>query len=518
MPRLFTSWLRRRSWIIAMVAAIVITVGSLVGLESAHRRLASTYEAALQGMIAANELNEIMARTSTVVSSQRGYLLTNDPVYLAPYLSAVRRIRDLAAVVIAHYEAVGDTQATEDFARVMTLFSQRIAAMEAARANVKQGTMSLEEALSPSNLGLGTMEPVQNGITDLYNREVARARTAQSDGRFDQAISAVSAGALSVLTILLFVMLFRSLGKQMRQEQLARDQLHEQQTHLDRLVRERTEQLDELATHLQNVSEDEKTRLSRELHDELGAILTACKMDVTWAHHKLRNTDAVIAEKLARAQRNLDAGIQIKRRIIENLRPTVLINFGLVTALRSLAEETADQQHWQLDLDLPEEDFALPESTAIVLFRVAQEALTNAGKYARATQVRVALACDDQRVRLEVIDNGIGLTRDQFNKPKTHGLFGMRQRVSAKGGRIDIHSLPQRLGTEIQVVLPLCNPADAPEIATEVTQSTAVPTAAASATGPATADADADADATPSATATDTPPHPDTPGSRVGIR
>ena len=108
-----------------MVAAIVITVGSLVGLESAHRRLASTYEAALQGMIAANELNEIMARTSTVVSSQRGYLLTNDPVYLAPYLSAVRRIRDLAAVVIAHYEAVGDTQATEDFARVMTLFSQR---------------------------------------------------------------------------------------------------------------------------------------------------------------------------------------------------------------------------------------------------------------------------------------------------------------------------------------------------------------------------------------------------------
>jgi hypothetical protein len=95
--------------------------------------------------------------------------------------------------------------------------------------------------------------------------------------------------------------------------------------------------------------------------------------------------------------------------------------------------------------------------------------------------VRIALAYDDQRVRLEVIDNGIGLTRDQFNKPKTHGLFGMRQRVSAKGGRIDIHSLPQRLGTEIQVVLPLCNPADAPNIATEVTESTA-PQASASAT------------------------------------
>ncbi|VVE44672.1 Sensor histidine kinase LiaS [Pandoraea terrigena] len=488
MSRLLTSWLRRRSWIIAMIAAIIITVGSLVGLESAHRRLASTYEAALQAMNAANELNEIMARTSAVVSSQRGYLLTNDPIYLDPYLSAVRRIRDLATRVVQHYEATGDAQATKDFANVMTLFSQRIAAMETARAALGRGQMSLEEALSPAHLGIGAMEPVQDGITDLYNRERVRARTAQDNGRFDQAISAVSAGALSVLTILLFVLLFRTLGRQMRQEQLARDQLHEQQAHLDRVVRERTEQLDELATHLQNVSEDEKTRLSRELHDELGAILTACKMDVTWAHHKLRNIDPAIAEKLARAQRNLDSGIQTKRRIIENLRPTVLINFGLVTALRSLAEETADQQHWQLDLDLPEEDFALPESTAIVLFRVAQEALTNAGKYARATAVRVALACDDQRVRLEVIDNGIGLTPDQFNKPKTHGLFGMRQRVSAKGGRIDIHSLPLRLGTEIQVVLPLCNPADAPNIATEVTESTATQTPAAERPGDSAAD------------------------------
>ncbi|MDR3397245.1 MAG: histidine kinase [Pandoraea sp.] len=512
MPRLFTSWLRRRSWIIAMIAAILITVGSLIGLESAHRRLASTYEAALQAMTAANELNEIMARTSTVVASQRGYLLTNNAIYLDPYLSAVRRIRDLSALIIQHYEDVGDTQATRDFANVMTLFSQRITAMETARAAVKQGEMNLEEALAPANLGIGTMEPVQNGITDLYNRELARARTAQDDGRFDQAISAVSAGALSVLTILLFILLFRTLGKQMRQEQLARDQLREQQTHLDRLVRERTEQLDELATHLQNVSEDEKTRLSRELHDELGAILTACKMDVTWAHHKLRNADPVIAEKLARAQRNLDSGIQTKRRIIENLRPTVLINFGLVTALRSLAEETADQQHWQLDLDLPEEDFALPESTAIVLFRVAQESLTNAGKYARATAVRVALACDDQRVRLEVIDNGIGLTPDQFNKTKTHGLFGMRQRVSAKGGRIDIHSLPQRLGTEIQVVLPLCNPADAPDIATEVTESTA-PHAGVSPKPSHDASESPDSPDTP-----DTPHTPQHPSPPVGMR
>lgn len=444
-----------------MIAAIVITVGSLVGLESAHRRLASTYESALQAMTAATELNEIMARTSTVVSSQRGYLLTNDPAYLDPYLAAVRRIRELAALVSRHYEIESDADAAHEFADAMTLFSQRITAMETARAAVRAGEMTMEEALAPQNLGIGTMEPVQNAVTDLYNREVARSRTAQDDGRLDQTISAVSAGALSVLTIVLFVLLFRSLGKQMRQEQLAREQLREQQAHLDRLVRERTEQLDELATHLQNVSEDEKTKLSRELHDELGAILTACKMDVTWAHHKIRNTEPVIAEKLARAQRNLDSGIQTKRRIIENLRPTVLINFGLVTALRGLAEEAADQQHWQLDLDLPEEDFALPESSAIVLFRVAQEALTNAAKYARATTVRVGLAYDDQRVRLEVIDNGIGLTPEQIGKPKTHGLLGMRQRVSAKGGRIDIQSLPQRLGTEIQVTLPLQSPAEA---------------------------------------------------------
>ncbi|GAB3627773.1 Sensor histidine kinase LiaS [Pandoraea terrae] len=456
---MFTAWLRRWSWIIAMVAAIVITVGSLIGLESAHRRLASTYETALQAMSAANALNEVIARTSTIVSSQRGYLMTDNPAYLDPYLAAVRRIRDLAGQISQHYETVGDTEAAKAFAGTMTLFSQRIAAMETARADVKRGTMPLEEALAPANIGIGSMEKVETGLTDLYNRELARARRAQDAGRDDQTLSAISAGALSVLTILLFVLLFRLLGRQMRQERLAREHMREQQAHLDRLVQERTEQLDELATHLQNVSEDEKTKLSRELHDELGAILTACKMDVTWAHHKLRNTDAVLAEKLARAQRNLDAGIQIKRRIIEDLRPTVLINFGLVTALRSLAEESADRHHWRLDLDLPEEDVALPEATAIVLFRVAQEALTNAAKYARANAVRVGLGFDANVIRLEVIDNGIGLTPDQVRKPKTHGLLGMRQRVSARGGRIDIHSLPSRLGTEIRVTLPL-GPAD----------------------------------------------------------
>lgn len=447
-------WLGRRSWIAAMLLAIAIAVGSLLVLESAHRRMASDYESALQAMTVATEINEVTVRTATIVSSQRGYLLSGQDAYLKSYLSAVKRIRALSETIVAHYTRLHDRNGLRDFASLIEVFSRHIQAMTSARQAFALRRMSADTALARTAHDIDGLERLQDGFTALYRRELGRAQVAREHGRTDQWLSAISAIALSLLNIGLFVLLFRQLGRQIRRERRAREALDCQQARLDNLVQERTQQLDELATHLQNVSEAEKTKLSRELHDELGAILTACKMDVTWTHHKLRQSDSALADKLQRVLRNLDQGVQIKRRIVEDLRPTVLMNFGLVSALRILASEAGQQNQWRVTLALPDDDIVLDEQTAIVLFRVTQEALTNAAKYAHATEVDLSLEHDVHQVRLEVADNGVGISPEQIRKPKTHGLLGMRQRVSARGGQIDIRSTAQGAGTTIRITMP----------------------------------------------------------------
>jgi signal transduction histidine kinase len=260
-------------------------------------------------------------------------------------------------------------------------------------------------------------------------------------------------GALCALNIVLFLLLFRNLGIQLDKQDRVQQKLITQQEELDQLVFERTRQLEALAWHLQSVSENEKTELARELHDELGSILTASKMDVAWVTSKLKNMEPAMAEKLGRALANLDQGIALKRRIIEDMRPTVLANFGLVTALRTLADETAQRTGWTLDLSLPEDDIKLGEEVEIALFRVAQESLTNAAKYARASRVSIALALDDERVSMHIADDGVGIRPQDLQRTHTHGLLGMRQRVSARGGRIEIQRREPH-GTDIRVTMP----------------------------------------------------------------
>jgi len=251
----------------------------------------------------------------------------------------------------------------------------------------------------------------------------------------------------------LFILLFRNLGIQIDRQARVQRQLITQQGELDQLVNERTRQLEALGWHLQAVSENEKTQLARELHDELGAILTASKMDVAWANRKLKESDPDISEKLKRALANLDQGIALKRRIIEDMRPTVLANFGLVTALRTLADEAAQRNNWTLNLQLPADDIQLDEQTEIALFRVAQESLTNAAKYARASQVSIGLQVGEGRVTLDIADNGVGIMPADLTRTHTHGLLGMRQRVAAHGGQFDIRRGVPR-GTDIHVVMP----------------------------------------------------------------
>ncbi len=150
---------------------------------------------------------------------------------------------------------------------------------------------------------------------------------------------------------------------------------------------------------------------------------------------------------------SLDQGIALKSRIIEDMRPTVLANFGLVTALRSLVDEAAQRNGWSVEFALPDDDVKLGEAVEIALFRVAQETLTNAAKYAHAGRIHVALTLDAHSVSLHIADDDVGIKPQDLLRTQTHGLVGMRQRVSARGGRFEIErAIPH--GTSIRVSMP----------------------------------------------------------------
>ncbi|SAK95162.1 sensor histidine kinase [Caballeronia ptereochthonis] len=454
-------WMRRYSWAVAMTVAIVITVGGLVILESGRMRIAAEYETALDAKGATAQLSTLAADFATLTADERGFALQPDGAYRTHFEETSARVRRTLASLDAYYRRIGDDAAFASFAQIRA----------AADDEIAQGTVRLADLSKDASADSAAREralalpPPDSATLDaalslLRLNEEQRAQHALDASRADQRISTLCVAALCALNIVLFLLLFRNLGIQLDKQARVQKALITQQEELDQLVFARTRQLEALAWHLQSVSENEKTELARELHDELGSILTASKMDVAWVRGKLRDAEPAMAEKLSRALGNLDQGIALKRRIIEDMRPTVLASFGLVTALRSLADEAAQRNGWSVEFDLPGEDMKLGEAIEIALFRVAQESLTNAAKYARASRIRVALALDEESVSLVIGDDGIGIRPQDLKRTQTHGLVGMRQRVSARGGRFEIERAAPH-GTIISVSMPRERSADA---------------------------------------------------------
>lgn len=235
----------------------------------------------------------------------------------------------------------------------------------------------------------------------------------------------------------------------------AEDMLRHDHDELAVAVRERTAELAELSRHLIKVSEEEKAKLARELHDEMGSSLAAISMDLGWVLKRLRQTSPELAERQERALAGIRATLDLKRRIVEGLRPLALEHFGLETALRAHCEAFAASVRLAVQLEFPE---ALPELdsvTNLTLFRVIQECLTNAAKHAKATRIWVEVTRAEAGVRAQVVDDGVGVPSDVMCRPASHGIRGMRERVSQLGGALSITCNAKGTGTAVQVELPL---------------------------------------------------------------
>ena len=165
---------------------------------------------------------------------------------------------------------------------------------------------------------------------------------------------------------------------------------------LESLVEARTRELSALSTHLQELAEEEKSELARNLHDELGGLLTAAKMDLSWVQSRV--TDPALQERLAQLGGVLDEAMDLKRRVVEDLRPSLLDHFGLPTALRAYVDSACAKAGLRAELELPEDAAPMAKDTAIALFRIVQEGVTNIIRHAGARSRGAATRTGERRL------------------------------------------------------------------------------------------------------------------------
>lgn len=218
-------------------------------------------------------------------------------------------------------------------------------------------------------------------------------------------------------------------------------------------LRRSQEELRELAAAAHSVREHEKSRIARELHDELAQALTALKMDVTWVRERLQPGEQALADKLAAMQVLLDSTVAATRRISADLRPLMLDDLGLIPAAEWLVQNFTQRTGIHCDLVIGAPDLELQDPYATALFRILQESLTNVARHAQASRVEVLLDRNDSSVVLTISDNGRGFAPEHSRKPNSFGLLGLRERAYLLGGEVRIDSTPGR-GATIEVRIP----------------------------------------------------------------
>jgi two-component system sensor histidine kinase UhpB len=221
----------------------------------------------------------------------------------------------------------------------------------------------------------------------------------------------------------------------------------------DKLI-QTTEQLRNLSSHLQSVREEERTNIAREIHDELGQVLTVLKIQVTLLSKELKKDQFNLRERLESVARLLEETVESVQRITSELRPGILDELGLVPAIEWQAQEFNNRTNIDIEYNLPKEEIILDQSKATAVFRIFQEALTNIARHANASKVKIDLEQSDGNLKLKVTDNGKGITQNQINNPKSFGILGMKERALVFGGTVTIKSTMD-IGSIVELGIPL---------------------------------------------------------------
>ena len=224
----------------------------------------------------------------------------------------------------------------------------------------------------------------------------------------------------------------------------------------EQALRASGEQLRDFAARVDIVREEERSRIARELHDELGQALTILKLDLSWVHGKLGGPGASLRKKMKDIIAHVDDTIERLRTISSELRPSILDDLGLGAAIEWQASQIQKRTGIRTRVVSNADSAKLPKEAVTATFRVVQEALTNVIRHAEATSVRVTLKSGNHALRISVEDNGKGMTQEQMNNRKSLGIVGMKERISRLGGEFNIVSEPGK-GTRLDIIIPAHN-------------------------------------------------------------
>lgn len=448
--------------LLCLVCVVLLVVNGVFLMRNLDDlRAANTLQA--QTAQVSDELQTLSLLVTDAESSLRGYFLSGDEVYLGPVRSAPQQI-DKQFQALGVLLADNPSQA-KSLGQLRQLVHKKMGLLQQSLEVFREGGLADIIAISASPDERAQADEIRLQVVIMareQNELLAKRTTVFYQQYRHAALFGLGINAAAIIVLLLFYNLIkRAFGSRL----LAERALQHTNDGLEQIVAERTAQLSVLSRHLIRVSEEEKSRLARELHDEMGANLTAIGMDLSSVGEHLRASHPELAAKLSRARRTLVDTVQLKRRIIENLRPSLLDNMGLSAALQSYCADYARITDLDCDALIDSEADAAGPMQAIALFRITQEALNNIAKYAKASNVIVNLSREEGGWDLEITDDGIGIPDDAMAKSKSHGLLGMRERALLLGGTLVVERGVNGVGTCVRASIPTAAPGGNEEVA-----------------------------------------------------
>ena len=380
-------------------------------------------------------------------------MLTGDEKFLKNYDRIVAEVEPPAERLRVAYQ--GSEASLADVRTLHVLIGKRLADLSMLVTIQKtEGTASASHWSEPASAPIPVSHqrrPEQLRYWESQEHNAAEAHWSQS-----LVLARWVTVAGTIFNMLLVGVAARLVYMDMRRRTLQTAELRDQKLQLEREAEERNRELVELSTHLQSVAEREKASLARELHDELGGLLVGARMDISWAEQHLSGDNADLKQRLHRVQQNLSAGVDLKRRIIDELRPTLLDDIGLFAALRWQCKETCGRAGLKCIESYPDDEPRFNSEAAIALFRIAQEAFTNILKHSAATSMDITLNINAEKIVMQISDDGKGIPAGRLTAVGSHGIASMRHRVRALGGRLDIRSSSAG-GTSLLAQIPVAN-------------------------------------------------------------
>jgi signal transduction histidine kinase len=410
-------------------------------------------------------IRQFMGLIVDAETAQRSYLLTSDPNYLRRYEAARLEVGPALERIHAGYTGGSVQHRTEtvraNLRRLRTLSADRMNEMAATLALQSTASPEAASALVRTDLSKESMNELRAVATDLEKDEATLRGLELNDWTSSLFVGRLMLAGGTALNLALIVGSVVLVNRDLRRREEQARQLERYSDELEEQVKRRTAALSELSSHLQNVAEREKAAIARELHDELGGLMIAAKMDISWLERRLASPDDDVKLRWDRLRKMLNDGLNLKRRVVETLRPTLLDNMGLVPAIQWIYQETCGRAGLRCSEQYAIDQLRLRDDAAISVFRVIQESLVNIVKHAKASEVDLKVGIDGPVLAISLRDNGVGMPQGTV-KAGSQGLSSMRHRVTSLGGTWRMSS-PEGGGTAIDIRLPLEAIVGAPE-------------------------------------------------------